>query len=174
VKNDFASAGAVDGLRHGAVTAVEAYRCGLHVVKDALGPDATLLGCDAAVPAAAGLVDALRVGPDVALRTKPATADPSTSSQRQAACHGVAPASQYGRSYVEDPDRVVVRPEMEIWMQWAATVERDGGLRSSSDRLRSRDAWGLEATRRLLVSSSAEPLVPPVSPVALDQEGRTQ
>lgn len=160
VKIDFAYAGAVDGLRHEAVTGVEAYRYGLRVVKDALGPDATLLGCGAPVLPSVGLVDALRVGPDIALHVEPATGNPSMPSQRAAARNTAARAWQHGRLYVNDPDCLVARPEMEQREQWAETVERVGGLRASSDRLRSLDAWGLEATRRLLVPSSAEPFVP--------------
>ena len=42
----------------------------------------------------------------------------------------------------------------------AEVVERYGGLRSSSDRLRGLDDWGLETTRRLLQPVAAEPFVP--------------
>ena len=41
---------------------------------------------------------------------------------------------------------------------WAALVERYGGLRSSGDGLRNLDAWGLATTRRLLVPSLAGPV----------------
>jgi alpha-galactosidase len=43
--------------------------------------------------------------------------------------------------------------------EWAAHIERDGGLRGSSDRLAALDDWGLETTRRLLRPSSPAPMV---------------
>jgi alpha-galactosidase len=39
----------------------------------------------------------------------------------------------------------------------AAHVDRYGGLRSGSDRLRDLDAWGLETTRRLLRRTQVRP-----------------
>ena len=48
---------------------------------------------------------------------------------------------------------------MERREDWAEVVERYGGLRSSSDRLRGLDEWGLETTRRLLRRVSADPFV---------------
>ena len=44
--------------------------------------------------------------------------------------------------------------------EWADVVERWGGLRASSDRLRGLDDWGLETTRRLVRPVGAEPFVP--------------
>ncbi len=173
VKIDFAYAGALEGLRHEAVTGVEAYRLGLHAIRGAMGPDATLLGCGAPLLASVGLVDAMRIGPDIALHYEPETGNPSMPSQRAATRNTVARAWQHGRLFVNDPDCLVTRPEMERREQWAATIERYGGLRSSSDRLRSVDAWGLEAIRRLLVPSSARPLVPSHGVPGSGQKGGT-
>ena len=42
--------------------------------------------------------------------------------------------------------------------EWAAVVERYGGLRASSDRIADLDDWGMATTRRLL--STVPPPVP--------------
>lgn len=158
-KIDFAYAGALAGQRHEDVTGVEAYRRGLRTIRQAVGPEATLLGCGAPLLASVGLVDAMRVGPDIALHYEPPTGNPSMPSQRAATRNAVARAWQHGRFFVNDPDCLVARPEVERREEWAATIEHYGGLRSSSDRLRRLDAWGLETTRRLLLPASTRPLV---------------
>jgi alpha-galactosidase len=57
---------------------------------------------------------------------------------------------QHGRFWVNDPDCLIVRPDVERREEWAAHVERVGGLVGSSDRLNDLDEWGLATTRRLL------------------------
>ncbi|MHB1973075.1 MAG: alpha-amylase family protein [Acidimicrobiales bacterium] len=173
-KIDFAYAGALAGRRHEDVTGVEADRRGLQTIhRQAIGPEATLLGCGAPLLASVGLVDAMRVGPGIALHDEPSTGNPSMPSQRTATRNTVARAWQHGRFFVNDPDCLVARPEVarpeverpevERREECAATFEHYGGLRSSSDRLRRLDAWGLEwgleKTRRLLLPASTRPLV---------------
>ena len=53
----------------------------------------------------------------------------------------------------------MARPAVERRAEWAATVERFGGLRSSGDAIAELDDWGLQTTRRLLVPSPTAPLV---------------
>jgi alpha-galactosidase len=53
----------------------------------------------------------------------------------------------------------MARPGVQRRADWAALVERFGGLRASSDGLRGLDSWGLETTRRLLVPSPTGPVV---------------
>ena len=53
-----------------------------------------------------------------------------------------------------------VIPLVERREDWAEVVERYSGLRSSSDRLRELDEWGLETTRRLLLPGLTDPFVP--------------
>ena len=50
-------------------------------------------------------------------------------------------------------------PHVERREEWAEVVERHGGLRSSSDRLRGLDEWGLAMTRRLMRAVPAIPFV---------------
>jgi alpha-galactosidase len=157
-KIDFAYAGACAGRRHDDVTGVEAYRRGLHLIRDAIGSEATLLGCGAPILPSVGLVDAMRVGPDIAASYEPPGGHPSKPSQRNATRNVVARGWQQGRFWVNDPDCLMARPDMERREAWARTVAEFGGLRSSGDGLAALDDWGLETTRRLLVPSPTAPL----------------
>ena len=161
-KVDFLYAGALDGGRHEDVPAAEAYRRALRLIRDAIGPDAYLLGCGAPILLSVGLVDAMRVSPDTGPAYEPPGADLARESQRSAALSGVGRAWQHGRFWVNDPDCLLARPQVERRQDWATHVERYGGLRGSSDRLRDLDAWGVQTTRRLLET------VPPAEPFALD------
>ena len=58
------SAGAVPGPRHEDVDGVAAYRSGLELVREVVGPDVQLVGCGAPLLPSVGLVDAMRVSPD--------------------------------------------------------------------------------------------------------------
>ena len=63
-----------------------AYREALRLIRGAVGPRATLLGCGAPLLPSLGLVDAMRVGPDVATHYEPAPGgDLSAPSGRGAA-----------------------------------------------------------------------------------------
>ncbi|MEV7805303.1 glycoside hydrolase family 36 protein [Microbispora sp. NPDC088329] len=158
-KIDFVYAGALEGRRHEDVTGVQAYRHGLRLIREAIGPEAYLLGCGAPILPSVGMVDAMRVGPDIAAYWQNPSAHPSEPSQANATRNTVARAWQHGRFWINDPDCLMLRPEVERREDWARTVERYGGLRASSDRLRGLDAWGLETTRRLLTPADPTPLV---------------
>jgi alpha-galactosidase len=160
-KIDFIYAGALEGRRADpGVSGVDAYRSGLRIIREAIGPDAYLLGCGAPILPSVGLVDAMRVGPDIGHHYEPLDGDLSQPSQRAAAQNTRWRAWQHGRFWVNDPDCLVAGPHVERREEWAGVVERYGGLRSSSDRLRGLDAWGLETTRRLLRRDLLAPFVP--------------
>ncbi|WP_448623832.1 glycoside hydrolase family 36 protein [Geodermatophilus sp. URMC 64] len=160
-KIDFTYAGAMEGHRADAsVTGVDAYRHGLRVIREAIGPDAFLLGCGAPILPSVGLVDGMRVGPDIAHHFEPLDGDLSQPSQRAAAMNSRWRAWQQGRFWVNDADCLVAGPHVERREDWAPIVEAYSGLRSSSDRLRGLDDWGLEVTRRLLQPGLVAPLVP--------------
>jgi alpha-galactosidase len=159
-KIDFCYAGALPGRRHADLPEVAAYRRGLELIRAGIGPDAYLLGCGAPILPSIGLVDAMRVGPDIATSYEPPAGDMSAPGQRSAALNVAARAFQHGRWWVNDPDCVIARPAMQRRSDWAEQVERYGGLRGSGDRLSELDTWGLDATRRLLAA------VPPPTPFA--------
>ena len=158
-KIDFLYAGAIPGRRHEIIEPVTAYRAALRLIREAVGEQATLLGCGAPLLPSIGMVEAMRISPDVALSVEPPGGDVSRPAQRSAVMAGRARAFQHARWWVNDPDCLIVRPEVESREAWAAHVEQYGGLRGSSDQLGALDAWGLETTRRLLRPSSTTPLV---------------
>ena len=159
-KIDFLFAGAMEGRRAQQAAGVEAYRHGLRVIRESIGDDAYLLGCGAPILPSVGLVDAMRVGPDISHTYEPEDADLSQPSQRAAARNTRWRAWQHGRFWVNDPDCLVAGPHVQRREEWAEVVDRHGGLRASSDRLRGLDAWGLETTRRLVRPVGARPFVP--------------
>jgi alpha-galactosidase len=159
-KIDFLFAGAMDGGRADPTEGVAAYRHGLRIIRESIGDDAYLLGCGAPILPSVGLVDAMRVGPDISHSYEPEDGDLSQPSQRAAARNTRWRAWQHGRFWVNDPDCLVAAPHVERREEWAEVVERYGGLRSSSDRLRGLDEWGLETTRRLVRPVGVAPFVP--------------
>jgi alpha-galactosidase len=160
-KLDFIYAGALPGRRYADMPEVLAYRQGLSLIREAIGPDAYVLGCGAPILPSIGLVDAMRVSPDIAVQYEPDGGDMSAPAQRSAVANGVARAYQHGRWWVNDPDCLIARPAVERRADWAAHVERYGGLRGSSDRLADLDSWGLDITRRLLTELPGPVPFPP-------------
>lgn len=165
-KIDFLYAGALAGPRYDQeLTGVAAYRSGLALIRNAIGPDSYLLGSGAPILPSVSLVDAMRVSPDIDPAYEPADGDLSQPAQRSARLTGRWRAWQHGCWWVNDPDCLIARPAVERREEWAAHVERYGGLLSSSDRLNELDEWGLRTTRRLLAaaarSGSAHPDCPP-------------
>lgn len=158
-KIDFMYAGAYEGRRRGHVTGVQAYREALRLIRSAIGPHSVLLGCGAPILPSVGLVDAMRVGPDIAASYEPSEPNPSLPSQRNASRNIKARAWQHGRFWVNDPDCLLARPGIERREEWAAAVEQFGGLRASGDAVSNLDDWGLATTRRLLIPSPTVPIL---------------
>jgi alpha-galactosidase len=79
---------------------------------------------------------------------------------RAAMLTGRGRAYQHGRFWVNDPDCLIVRPEVEDREAWAEHVASFGGLRSSSDRIADLDDWGMERTRTLLGTPAPATFVP--------------
>lgn len=140
----------IDFCYAAAYESVSAYRWGLGLIRSAIGPDAVLVACGAPTLASAGLVDAMRVGPDIAAAYEPADDLLSSPSQRNATRNVLARAWQHGRLWVNDPDCMMLRPSVERRDDWASVLARYGGVRASGDGLDQLDSWGLEQTRSLL------------------------
>ncbi len=66
LKLDFLFAAALPGKRHANESREEAYREALRIIREAAGDDVYILACGAPIIASLGLVDGLRIGPDVA------------------------------------------------------------------------------------------------------------
>jgi alpha-galactosidase len=87
----------------------------------------------------------------------PKAGDLSQPSQLGARLTGAAREFLHARWWVNDPDCIMARPEVEAREDWAAHIEATGGLRGSSDPIAALDAWGLDTTRRLMVPTRTEP-----------------
>jgi alpha-galactosidase len=139
-------AGALPGRRREDVSPVAAYREGLRIIRRGAGSGATLVGCGAPLLPSIGLVDAMRVGPDVL--PEPGRGDNDLrGSLRKAIQVTSARAWMNGRLWVNDPDCLVARAGIPDRETWAAHVTAYGGLVVSSDRLDELDERGLELTR---------------------------
>lgn len=150
LKADFLSGGAVPGIRYSGADPVTAYRDGLRLIREALGPDAHLLACGAPVLPSVGLADSFRVSADIGSEMLPDDGDYSSPSQAAALFGGVGRQFMNGVFFANDPDCLIAGATVEERETWAAHVEATRGAVVSSDRLTALDDWGLATTRRLL------------------------
>ncbi len=158
-KLDFLYGGALPGRRYDQdASPLAAYRRGLELVREGLGEDAVIVGCGAPLLPSIGLVDAMRVSPDVAPRWEPKGGDLSKPAMRSALLAGKARAWMHARLWVNDPDCVLVRADVERPEPWERYVEALGGLAFSGDPLPELGRERLERARRLLRPASATPV----------------
>ena len=154
VKADFLAAGSIPGERYSGVDPVTAYRSGLALLRDELGPACHLLGCGAPVLPSVGLVDSLRVSADTSASVEPEDGDYSSPSQAAATLGGRGRQFMNGVFFVNDPDCLIVGDHVADRERWAAHVEATRGAVVVSDRLLTLDSWGLDTTRRLLTAAA--------------------
>jgi alpha-galactosidase len=159
----------LDYLFAGALSGLPVYRQALGEIRAAVG-DAYLVGSRAPILPTVGLVDAMRVGPDVAPHYEPPADDLSLPSQRSAALTTESRAWQHGRFWVNAADSLIAHPSVERRADWADVVAQYGGHRTSSDNIQALDGWGLEITKTLLgavppptpFTSNSQPIIPSV------------
>lgn len=157
-KIDFIYGGAMVGGRYADITPIDAYRRGLELVRAGAGEDAVILGCGAPLLPSVGLVDAMRISPDVMPQWEPDLGDISQPGMRSAIAAGRARAWMHGRMWVNDPDCVLVRPEVENPGPWRDYIRTLKGLAVSSDPLVSLSAADLEQTRDLMAPTDLAPV----------------
>ena len=113
---------------YGGLTHAEAYRGGLGAIRDGLGTEAFVVGSAAPLQHAVGLVNGMRIGPDVT----------ATWDGLQPAARAAGLRSFYQRSaWLDDPGCLVVRPPLTATeaQVWASLVAVTGGLTLFSDNL---------------------------------------
>lgn len=157
-KIDFIYGGAMVGRRHEDVTPLAAYRRGLELIRAGAGDDAVILGCGAPLLPSIGLVDAMRISPDVMPQWAPDLDDISQPGMRSALAAGRARAWMHGRLWINDPDCVLVRPEVERPQPWQDYIGVLRGLAVSSDPLPDLDTAHLDRTRDLMVAADPAPV----------------
>jgi len=159
LKLDFTFAPSVDGRWHDAtLTPAERVRAGFDAIRRGAGDDAFILGCGVPLSNVVGVVDANRVGADVAplwaldpgaeivpgyLDVQPAT--------RSAFAATVARSFMHRKLWMNDPDCIMLRTtstdlEPDAAATWAQCVALSGGLVMVSDDL---GVLGPEARARL-------------------------
>jgi alpha-galactosidase len=140
-------------------TPAQRVRAGYDAIRRGAGDDVFILGCGAPLGALVGVVDAMRVGADVA----PWWEAPANALERQPAYEETTPATKHAfvntctrsfmhrRLWSNDPDCIMLRDRKTqlssaAAAEWATTVGASGGLVLVSDDLSLIDAAG----RRLL------------------------
>jgi alpha-galactosidase len=118
LKLDFLVTAAVRGQRyHASTTGAEALRRGLELIRSVVGENVFLLGCGCPLLSAVGIVDAMRIGTDVATRwlavggiNPPASGDAFTAPKSESAVRNtVLRAWMHPTLWSNDPDCLLAR-----------------------------------------------------------------
>jgi alpha-galactosidase len=146
LKLDFLYAAALPGRRHDPdQTLAQLFRAGMQAIRDGAGDDAFLLGCGCPLGPAVGVVDGMRIGPDVMPYwdlplQRMVTCDEGGATTRLAIRNTLTRAFMHNRLWANDPDCVMVRTDRtkltdaEVRSLGAAVALTDGMI-VSSDRL---------------------------------------
>ena len=144
-KVDFLYAAALPGRRRDpGCTRAQALRLGLEAVRRGIGDEAFLLGCGSPFGPAVGLVDAMRVSPDVTDRWEPRATLPgleeAASCARNAIATSLLRAPLHRRLWINDNDCLLLRPvqtELNPFQRHllAAAIAGGGGFTMVSDDL---------------------------------------
>lgn len=117
----------VDGLTqprrfHRAMTRIEAYRHGLGIIRDVVGPRVHLLAGGAPLLPSAGLVESCRIGGDIEVAWEHGQA-----GIRRCAENARCNFFWHGQVWRNDPDFLVIPAEDRLFRHWAAAVAFAGG-----------------------------------------------
>jgi alpha-galactosidase len=155
LKLDFLYAAGAPGRRHDPkLTRGETIRRGLEAIRAGAGDDAFILGCGCPLGQAVGIVDGMRVGPDVAPfwgSTATGTGDPSTVYALDAI---IARSFMHRRLWLNDPDCLMLRARetrltADERAALAATIAASGGMLLISDDMAILDAEEGKLYRRV-------------------------
>jgi alpha-galactosidase len=140
LKLDFLFAAAAEGTRHDpGLTRAETLRRGLEAIRRAAGEKTFILGCGCPLGPAIGIVDGMRIGPDVAPHWETAAGvEPGTAYAIDAI---VARSFMHRRLWLNDPDCVMLRAKetrlsADERHALAWTVAASGGMLLISDDMR--------------------------------------
>jgi alpha-galactosidase len=150
-KIDFVFSAAMPGRRACGRTPIQAYREGLAVIRDAIGPSSFLLGCGAPLLPSVGLVDGMRIGEDTAPFWDSAKAPLDGVNAFYALRNPILRSFMNKKWWLNDPDCLLLRRreidlednEKELYARTAGALDN---MLVESDDLELVDEWG----RRLL------------------------
>ncbi|HLB26259.1 MAG TPA: alpha-galactosidase, partial [Dehalococcoidia bacterium] len=158
VKIDFTFAAAVDGIRHDPdVTRAQAYRRGVEAIRRAVG-DGFILGCGNPVGPSVGLINGMRIGPDVApywtppVRAAGDRSDLSVPSTLNAIRNVLHRWWMHRSLWLNDPDCLLLRGSetaltADEVVTLATVIGMSGGMLLDSDNL-----TRLEPERRAMLA----------------------
>jgi len=148
LKLDFLYAAALPGRYHDLTrTRAQVLRSGMEAIRSAAGPEVTLLGCGAPLGSVLGLVEAMRIGPDVSGDWVPVFDgikafihdEPSYPCARNSIRNILTRAPLHGRWWVNDPDCLLIRPDTHLSLDevqsLATAIAMTGGSLLLSDDL---------------------------------------
>jgi alpha-galactosidase len=175
IKLDFLYAGALAGQRYrSSKTRAQILRHALQGLRDAAGANTILLGCGCPLGPAIGLMDVMRIGPDVDQRWKPSFAplykvsptlndlifDPETNmpSARNAINNILTRLQLHQRWWINDPDCLVLRETSNLSFAEVQTLAT-AIFMSAGQFLLSDDLPSLNS-QRLRIAQSMLPLLP--------------
>ncbi|MBN1145925.1 MAG: alpha-galactosidase [Anaerolineales bacterium] len=163
LKLDFLYAAALPGrYRDPTRTRAQVLRAGLEALRQAAGEQTFLLGCGCPLGPAIGLVQAMRIGADVAPRWRPAYlgtefyfhAEPDIPSTRNAIQNTLARAALHRRWWLNDPDCLLLRDSARLTLaerqSLATVIALTGGMLLISDDLAQLSAERLHIAQALL------------------------
>jgi alpha-galactosidase len=137
LKIDFLFAGTAEGRRYDLrLTRAQALRQGLEAIRRGAGDNTFILACGCPIGPAVGIVDGMRIGPDVA----PYWGDDTEPGARLAIGAIFARSFMHRRLWLNDPDCLMVRPEQtclsaEERFSLASAIAISGGMLMLSDDL---------------------------------------
>ena len=157
-KLDFLFAGAMPGQRHNPrLTRAEALRLGLEVIRESVGDEVYILGCGAPLGPSIGIVDAMRIGPDVHPDWHPFWRDLTSPSAENSARNTMTRYFFHRRLWANDPDCILIRTrddQSNLVLNEVRTlvsiVGLSGGAVVDSDNLLSLRRGRLKYLRRIL------------------------
>ncbi len=166
LKLDFLYAAALRGhYRDRTKTRAQVLRAALEALREAAGPETTLLGCGCPIGSGIGLVEAMRIGADVAPSWEPRFMPPhllfrnewNMPATRNALQNALARAALHNRWWVNDPDCLLLRPDSELTLaevqSLATAIAMSGGALLLSDDLPQLP------TERLRIAAQLLPLI---------------
>ena len=141
LKLDFLYAAALEGVyQDPTLTRAQVLRMGLEALREAAGPDVTLLACGCPLGSALGLFDAMRISADVSGHWKPhfppvsvfLQKEPHMPSARNAIRNILTRAPLHRHWWVNDPDCLLVRPDTQLTLAEVQTLTSVIGLTGGS------------------------------------------
>lgn len=141
LKLDFLYAAALPGVYHDPTqTRAQVLRKGMEAVRVAVGPDVTLLGCGAPFGPMLGLVEAMRIGPDVSGDWTPHFSgigsffknEPSMPCARNSIRNILNRANLHKHWWINDPDCLLIRPNTHLSIDEVQTLATSIGMTGGS------------------------------------------